>query len=403
MEAPGFTAQDRDNLKQVTEKLVEYFARICQEGDLTRAKTELKSVLRDHIVYERNTVWRDMVDHERRRETIGFVNEDEPKASIVQIKSAIGIAIALVVLITCCNLKIFPKQEMNSCLGILLFASILWALESVPLFVTGLIIPFLVVLLRVMTVNHVRLTAKETAKKVFGEMFGPVIILLLGGFSLAAGLSKHSIAKKMANVILSRAGSTPSSVILANMFVSSFMSMWISNVAAPVLCFSLINPILRNLPRHSGYGKALVMGIAMAANVGGMASPIASPQNVISMGIMNPAPSWLEWFLIAIPVCIALDLAIWGVLLVIYKPGNHGVIPPEMTVEREKMNSKQYYIIGISVITIILWCGESAIEEFVGDMGVIALVPIIAFYGVGILTKDDWNSMLWSGMVLFKF
>jgi phosphate transporter len=342
-----------------------------------------------------------MVDHERRRETIGFVNEDLPLNNSIYIKSALGIGLAFVVLVVCCNAGIFPKQEMNSCLGILLFASILWALESVPLFVTGLIIPLLVVLLRVMVVNGIRLSAKDTAKKVFGEMFGPVIILLLGGFSLAAGLSKHNIAKQMANVILARAGSNPRNVILANMFVSSFMSMWISNVAAPVLCFSLVNPILRNLPRQSGYGKSLVMGIAMAANVGGMASPIASPQNVISMGIMSPPPSWLEWFLIAIPVCVILDLGIWGVLLMVYKPGVVGVTPPEMSVERESLTMKQYWIIAVSVGTIILWCAESFIESVVGDMGVIALIPIIAFYGVGILTKDDWNSMLWSGMVLF--
>jgi di/tricarboxylate transporter len=54
-------------------------------------------------------------------------------------------------------------------------------------------------------------------------------------------------------------------------------------LAAPVLCFSLIQPILRNLPQKSTYAKALIMGIAMAANVGGMASPISSPQNVIAV------------------------------------------------------------------------------------------------------------------------
>ena len=65
-------------------------------------------------------------------------------------------------------------------------------------------------------------------------------MLLLGGFSLAAALSKHNIAKGLASFVLGKAGSAPQWVLLANMFVSSFASMWISNVAAPVLCFSLI-------------------------------------------------------------------------------------------------------------------------------------------------------------------
>lgn len=68
-------------------------------------------------------------------------------------------------------------------------------------------------------------------------MFGPVIMLLLGGFSLAAALSKHNIAKSLAAVILEKAGTKPPAVILASIFMSTAASMWISNVAAPVLCF----------------------------------------------------------------------------------------------------------------------------------------------------------------------
>jgi phosphate transporter len=137
-----------------------------------------------------------------------------------------------------------------------------------PLFVTAICIPVLVVSLRVMRdrTTGVRLDAKATAKQIFSDMFGPVIMLLLGGFSLAAALSKHNIAKTLASTILSRAGSKPHWVLLANMFVSTFASMWISNVAAPVLCFSLIQPILRNLPHRSPYARCLVLGIAMAAN-----------------------------------------------------------------------------------------------------------------------------------------
>jgi phosphate transporter len=75
-------------------------------------------------------------------------------------------------------------------------------------------------------------------------MFSPVIMLLLGGFAIAAALSKHYIAKAAATSILSKV-SRPRNIVLATMFVATFASMWISNVAAPVLCFSLIQPILR--------------------------------------------------------------------------------------------------------------------------------------------------------------
>lgn len=65
-------------------------------------------------------------------------------------------------------------------------------------------------------------------------------MLLLGGFTIAAALSKYNIAKRMATFVLSKAGTRPRTVLLTVMFVAMFASMWISNVAAPVLCYSII-------------------------------------------------------------------------------------------------------------------------------------------------------------------
>jgi len=87
---------------------------------------------------------------------------------------------------------------------------------------------------------HRRLDAKDAAGHVFAAMWTPVIVLLLGGFTIAAALSKFHIAKLMATFVLSKAGTRPRTVLVANMFVAMIASMWISNVAAPVLCFSII-------------------------------------------------------------------------------------------------------------------------------------------------------------------
>lgn len=65
-------------------------------------------------------------------------------------------------------------------------------------------------------------------------------MLLLGGFTLAAALSKCTIDKRLATLVLSKAGTQPKTVLIANMFVAAFASMLISNVAAPVLCYSII-------------------------------------------------------------------------------------------------------------------------------------------------------------------
>jgi phosphate transporter len=110
------------------------------------------------------------------------------------------------------------------------------------LFVTSLLIPFLVVLLNVVNIDCTdeRLCSKEAAKFIVSAMWNPVIMLLLGGFTLAAALSKCKIDKRLATFVLSKAGTVPRTVLLANMLVAAFASMLISNVAAPVLCFSII-------------------------------------------------------------------------------------------------------------------------------------------------------------------
>lgn len=173
-----------------------------------------------------------MVDQERRGATIGFVaNKDIPPPAVINVcgfnvslpgvlpTSVFVIALATVLLIVLSNSAIFPAPQQNSCFAILVFATIMWAFEAIPLFVTSVIIPGLIVGMRVMTDGKGnRLDSKAGAKKIFGEMFGPVIMLLLGGFVLAGALSKHNIAKSLASVILSRAGSKPANVLLANVW-----------------------------------------------------------------------------------------------------------------------------------------------------------------------------------------
>ena len=97
-------------------------------------------------------------------------------------------------------------------------------------------------------------------------------MLLLGGFAIAGALSKHFIAKSMATAILSRVGRKPHWVLLANMLVASFLSMFISNVAAPVLCFGLVQPILRTYAAGGFCNDACVCCLSMC--ISNLAAPV---------------------------------------------------------------------------------------------------------------------------------
>jgi hypothetical protein len=145
--------------------------------------------------------------------------------------------------------------------------------------------------------------------------------------------------------------------------------------------------------------KALILGIALASNIGGMLSPIASPQNIVALQIMDPQPSWGVWFFVVLPVGIISILLIWVVLLVSFRPGRGTTIVPIRPV-KDKFTGVQLFITFVTFATIILWCVSHQLEWLFGDMGVIAIIPLVLFFGTGILTKEDFNNFLWTIIIL---
>ncbi|KAL2265358.1 hypothetical protein VTJ83DRAFT_6458 [Remersonia thermophila] len=426
----------RDTAKGLEErisKMVQTYAAIITNGDAETALRDLRSHLREHVVWERNTVWRELIGMERRAEAASLGHtllgrETDHQMTRLQgdeeivlppriVRTPFGsfacpawllttttptLVVILAIFVALLYYPIMEQPEQQNCLALLVFVSLLWATEALPLFVTSLTIPFLCVVLRVFRnadEPHRRLTSKEATGAVFAAMWTPVIMLLLGGFTLAAALSKCGIDKRIATFVLSKAGTRPKTVLIANMAVAAVASMLISNVAAPVLCFGIIEPMLRNLPSDSAMSKAVIIGIALASNIGGMLSPIASPQNVVAIGIMDPPPSWGQWFFIVIPVGIISLVLIWLLLLLTFRPGRGTTIVPVRPV-RDRFTGVQWFVSVVTLATIALWCASHSLEHVFGDMGVIAILPIVLFFGVGILTKEDFNNFPWTIIIL---
>lgn len=159
--------------------------------------------------------------------------------------------------------------------------------------------------------------------------------------------------------------------------------------------------MLRNLPSDSNMSKALILGIALASNIGGMLSPIASPQNLIAIDTMITEPSWIQWLFISLPVGIISILLIWMLLLVTFRPSRGTTIVPIRPV-KDKFSGIQWYITIVTIGTIILWCiaQQDQVKAILGDMGVVAIIPMVLFFGTGILTKEDFNNFLWTIIIL---
>lgn len=396
--------------------LIKLYALICNHGDdLETAKSELSIHLREHVIWERNTIWRDMIGLERKTYAANSkvsnsdnTNNEKNSGNMssgfnISIKNPMITKLLLICLITVIllNFSPFDDEQQKNCFALLICASLLWATETIPLFVTSLLIPILIVVLQVLKNDDGSLMDSVSSSKfILSTMWNSVILLLLGGFTLAAALSKYHIAKVISTWILSKAGTNPHIVLLTIMGVALFASMWVSNVAAPVLCFSLIQPILRTLPKGSQFINALILGIALASNIGGMASPIASPQNMIAIGSMEPQPSWGEWFVIALPICLLSLFSVWVFLLLTFNCNSKNTQLVGIRTIDDKFTGTQWYIIGVTMFTILLWCIASKLEGIFGEMGIIALIPLILFFGPGLLTTEDFNNYPWNIVVL---
>lgn len=299
-----------------------------------------------------------------------------------------------------------PRDEQK-CLALLVLVCILWASEAIPLWTTSLLIPLMIVLCDILLIQqesngeYVILPAADAAKQQLAKLSDPSVILLMGGFSIAAALHKYQLDTRLALSILNNSGSNPKVFIFVNMIVGFVISMFCNNVAAPVLCFFLVTPVLHRV-KDRAYCCCLVMSIAFACNIGGMPTPIASPQNAAALQAINQQGkdvSFFTWMAFSMPFCCIMLVATWAWMLAFWKPTLKSL--PKMENEVLPPISLSHLAVAfISISTILLWCTFQFTKDFFGDLGLIGLFPVVSLYGTGLLGGDDFKQMDWSILML---
>ena len=286
-------------------------------------------------------------------------------------------------------------NNMRGALAILLFASILWLSEAVPLYLTAIIIAVLEVLLIDKSVF--------SASAALAPFFNTTIALFFGGFVLAAALNKYSVDLKIAKVILSKVGNKPSNVLFGMMGITAFLSMWMSNTATTALMIALALPIYSKIPKDEKFKKALILGIPFAANIGGMATPVGTPPNSIVRDRLASSGidiTFQHWMVLALPVTLILFFFAYFLLYYAFKP-KLKELPLHIKCE-EGFDIKQKYIVFIFILTVFFWVTSSYSwnKDLFQSSGIIALIPVIAFFGVGILKKYDLQKLNWDVLLL---
>lgn len=411
--------------------IVECFAKITENDNYEDAKQDLRSYLRDYIVWERSTVWKDMLGLEYstkynitnsqnkyiksdelnqlqksednlllEMKTVNLFNKYPvrvPKFMLTIQALKVTLIVTLFIILLC--IKTFNDHVQKRCMAMLALVALFWATEAIPLFVTALLVPLLsVVLLVYKAEDGSVMTASKAASTVLAAMWSGTIMVLFAGFTLSAALTKYNVAKVLASYLLSAAGQKPRNVLLMVMSVVFFLSMWISNVASPVLTYSLCQPVLRTLNADAPFAKALVLGVAFAADFGGMASPISSPQNVFSMNYLKPyGVGWGQFFAVALPCGVICLLLVWGEMCLTFDINKHKI--QRFRPIKTRFTVKQWFVCIVTVVTILLWCLLTKIPGF-GSAGIIAVIPIVLFFGSGMLNAHDLSEFPWTIILL---
>jgi sodium-dependent dicarboxylate transporter 2/3/5 len=204
--------------------------------------------------------------------------------------------------------------EAHRLLAILAFTLVFWICETIPIAATALLAPALCIMLQV-----------GPEKSVLAPFGSPIIFLFIGMFFLAEAIQKHGLERRLALGLLSvrPISATPWRLFGALTMMSAFISMWMSNIATTAVMLPIALGVLRACPslaRSAESRARLVLLMAFGASVGGLATPVGTPPNMIALGFLRELAgaeiSFVRWMILAVP--LALGLMIY--LIVLLRP-----------------------------------------------------------------------------------
>src|ERR1700752_70347 len=263
-----------------------------------------------------------------------------------------------------------------------------WLTAILPLPVTALL-PL--TLLPLITSSGVERTAHQYAD--------PIVFLFMGGFFLAAATERWQLPRRLALAVIGAVGTDPPRLVLALMIATAFVSMWISNTATAVMMLPLASAVLelarREAPNESAHlGKALILGVAYAASIGGVATLIGTPPTAIFAAaagkVLGRPVGFAEWLAIGLPVATVLLLFCW-VLLVRFLFPLRGKLPGVRDlVARERSELGPWtpgQLITVSVLALAAFSWIMREAKTLGSLqlpGLVQLLPGLSDAGIAI-------------------
>lgn len=290
-----------------------------------------------------------------------------------------------------------PTQQSAVVLGLLGFVVVLWVTEVFPLFVTSLLIPVVLVF------SGVAGAAAATA-----PFFNPIIVLFFAGFLMAEAMQRTGLDHYVAVTITAGAGRSALTLFATMVGLTAFLSMWMSNTAATAVLIPIAIAITSPLG-EARFQRALVLGIAYAATIGGVGSAIGTPANQLAIEFLGQygdrSVSFVEWFAYGLPM-VVLFLPIMGVFLwqrrhMRFEVEHFRHARHVAEGERARiggLDRDQLTVLAVFVAVAIGWVTGT----FHGvHAGIVALAGAVALFMLGKLRPEDLADISWSSLLTF--
>ncbi len=302
-------------------------------------------------------------------------------------------------------------------LGIALWMVLWWITEVVSISVTALVPLTFFPLLGIMPIKEV--------SAFYGH---PIVFLFLGGFIMALALEKVNLHKRIALSIINKTGTHPDRVLLGFLLSTALLSMWISNTATTVVMLPIAYSVIQLMSTDGDgftagdktFALSLMLGIAYAANVGGIATLIGTPPNIVLAGFMeseyNYSISFLGWMMIGLPFSLIMIGCIYGLLTkILYRNQVHSIEQTTSLLQLElkklgPITKPEQYVSAIFLVAIFLWISKNYINNILPQLHLsdtsISMLAAFSCFCIAhnkefIFTWGDTKNLPWGIIILF--
>jgi sodium-dependent dicarboxylate transporter 2/3/5 len=290
-----------------------------------------------------------------------------------------------------------PPVDSAFVLGLLGFVVVLWVSEAVPLFVTSLLIPVVLVFGGI-----------ATAADATTPFFNPIIVLFFAGFLMAEAMQRCGLDHYIAVSITARAGRRAFGLFMTMLTVTAVLSMFMSNTAAVALLIPIAIAVTAPLA-DTGFRRALILGIAYAGTIGGVGSAIGTPANQLAIefldGFGGRTISFVEWFAFGLPMVV-----IFVPIMAAYLWKRSKVsVDAERLVEAATIAEEERRALGRptrdQLVVLIVFGGVVAgwMTQTIHGVhaGIVALAGAVVLFILGRLIPEDLGNISWEALLTF--